>query len=295
MAVALMLTGLLAWRAGIGDVAAVSGTLAPAWLVIALLLTPPSLFIRAFNHSLLLNRDERVIGLADMSRLTLVGVGMSLFLPMGAADLAKAHYGCRIHGHPERMILSSILDKLTSLTALAVMGAIGAVVAGEPWMVAVAVAVAMGSIVPFVAPGLMPWRLLVRVLAPRADIAEERLARAARVPIPLLSLVLTVSLLGWIFSYTITYLCCLAAGVDIGPAYVFALAPLATLAKLMPVSAGGIGLGEVTIAVLLSRTGVPHESAALAALLQMGMVTLLPGIAGLMLFAMGRHSEAATE
>jgi len=292
--VALGLVGLLAWRAGVSDLAEVSAGFEPLWALLALALVPVSLLVRAYNHSLLLNRDERVIGLGDMTRLTLVGVGINLVVPLGAADLAKAHYGYRLHGHPERMIVSSVLDKVTSLTAVAVLGLAGALVAGEAVMAALAATVALASLAPFVAPGLMPWRWLVRVLAPKAQIAEDTLRDAARAPLRLLAAVYAVSLGAWLITYAIVWLCCRAVGADVGPAYVLALAPFATLARLVPVSVGGIGLGEVTMAALLVRAGVARDLASLAALLQMALAVLLPGAAGAVLLAAGRRRERAT-
>lgn len=288
VAVAILLVAFLAWRAGIGDLATVTKSLRPGWALAALALVPVSILIRAFNHSLLLNRDGRVIGLVDMTRLTLVGAGINLFIPMGAADLAKAHYGYRLHGHPERMIVSSVLDKITSLTAVGLLGLVGSIVAREPLMGVLAAAVGLASLVPFVAPGIMPWRWLIRVLAPRAEIAEDSLREAARAPLGRLLAVWAVSVAGWLVTYSIVYLCCLAVGADIGPAYVLALAPFATLARLVPISVGGIGLGEVTMVALLMRAGVPRDLAALAALLQLALAVLLPGAAGALLLAAGR-------
>ncbi|MDA3937157.1 MAG: lysylphosphatidylglycerol synthase transmembrane domain-containing protein [Actinomycetota bacterium] len=289
VAVALALVGFLAWRAGVGQLSAADFEF--RWLAVALLLVPFSILVRAFNHSLLMNRPDHVIGLGGMARLTLVGVGINLFLPMGAADLAKAHYGYRLHGHPERMVLSSVLDKLTSLTAVAFLGVAGSLVAGETSMAFAAAAVAVASLVPFVAPRWMPWRLLLRILAPKAELSEDTLEHAARVPWPLLVAVWTVSVLGWLLTYGIVYLCCLGVGADVAPAYVFALAPLATIVRLVPVSIGGIGLGEVTLAALLIRAGMAQDLAAAAALLQMIVITVVPGAVGVALLAIGKRRD----
>ncbi len=291
VAVALGLIGVLVSRAGLGDLASVREAIRPVYLLVALGIAPVSLFVRAYNHSLLLNRGECVISLGDIVRLTLVGVGLNLFVPTGVSDLAKAHYGYRVHGNPERMVISSILDKVTSLTAVALLGMVGSVIASEPAMAWSAGLVFVATLVPFVLPGLMPWRLVVRVLAPKADIAGVRLEAAARASWGLLLAVWGISLVGWVLTFMIVYLCCLGFGADIGPAYVFALAPLATLARLIPISAGGIGLGEVTLVALLVRVGVLQEIAAQAALAQMVLLLLIPGTVGLVLLARGRDES----
>jgi uncharacterized membrane protein YbhN (UPF0104 family) len=63
-----------------------------------------------------------------------------------------------------------------------------------------------------------------------------------------------------------------------------------TVSRLVPISAGGIGLGEVTMTALLARAGAPETAAAQAALLQLGVLTLLPGAAGLVLLGAGTHA-----
>lgn len=289
--VALALVGFLVSRAGLGDLASVRESIRPTYLLMAFALVPVSIAVRVYNHSLLLNRGERVISLGDMLRLTLVGVGINLFVPTGLADLAKAHYGYRVHGNPERMVISSVLDKVTSLTAVSLLGLAGSLIAGEPAMGLIAGVVFVGTLVPFLLPRLMPWRWVVRVLAPRAEIAEERLAAAATASWGLLIAVWAISLGAWMLTFTIVYLCCLGFGADVGPAYVFALAPLATLARLVPISAGGIGLGEVTLVALLVRAGVSQQVAAQAALAQMALLLLIPGTVGLVLLARGRNEN----
>lgn len=289
---AISLVAFLLGRAGLGDLASMRDTARPGYLALALLIVPLSVLVRAYNHSLLLNRGERVVGLADMVRLALVGVGINLIVPTGLADLAKAHYGYRLHGNAEAMVISSVLDKITSLTAVAALGVLGAAVAGEPAAAVLSGLVFLGTLVPFVAPHHMPWRLVVRLLAPKADLAEERLELAATTSWSLLTKVLAISVIGWVLTYSIVYLCCLGVGARVGPAYIFALAPFATLVRLVPVSAGGIGLGEITLAALLVRAGVPQQFAAQAALAQMVSLTFVPGAAGLVLLARGRRAAA---
>lgn len=286
--VALALVGFLVSRAGLGDLASVRESIRPVYLLIALAIVPVSITVRAYNHSLLLNRGEQVISLQDMLQLTLVGVGINLFVPTGLADLAKAHYGYRVHGNPERMVISSVLDKVTSLTAVSLLGLVGSLIAGEPAMGLVSGAVFAGTLVPFLLPGLMPWRWVVRVLAPRADIAEERLAASATASWGLLLVVWAISLGAWILTFTSVYLCCLGVGAEVEISYIFALMPLSTLARLVPIAAGGIGLGEVTLAALLIRGGVAQELASQAALAQMLLLVLAPGTVGLLVLARGR-------
>ena len=291
VAVAVGLVAFLGYRAGLGELASISHGFSASWFVFAIVLVVPSILVRAYNHSLLLNREGVTIPLGEMSRLTLVGIGIGLFMPTGASDLAKAHYGYRLHGHPEAMVISSVLDKITSLTAVAVMGMLGAMISGAPVIVAFGIVLAVASLVPLTFPRRMPWRPLIRVLAPSATIDLDRLMASARVPTKLLLSVYAISLLGWMLTYGVVFACCRAVGADVSFALVLAVAPLASLARLIPISAGGVGLGELTMAAMFVNAGVPERLAALAPLLAVVLTVLIPGSLGLVLLAVGTREH----
>jgi len=264
-----------------------------AWwpAVAAAALVPVAVAVRAFNHTLLANRRVRILGPWTAFRLALAGAGIALFLPAGAADLAKAHYGYRVHGHAEDMIVSSALDKLTSVTAVAVMGAIGAALSGEPVLGAVAISVALVTLVPFAFPGIVPWAFALRLLAPGHEADDAVIRAVTRPPVARLLAVYVVSLAGWLVTYSIVYLCCVAVGARVSFAYVMALAPFTTLARMLPVSVGGLGLGEFTTTALLVSAGVDSALAARASLVAMVALVLLPGAAGVLLLLRGGHSQ----
>lgn len=288
IAVAVALVGFLAWRAGAAGLA--EGGLSWPWVAAALALTPLCVAVRAYNHALLLNSPVRVLSFPQALVLTLVGVGINLFLPTGAADLAKAHWGLREHGNAEVMVVSAVLDKLTSLTAVALMGFVGALVTGQTALALAAAGLGIATLLPFMAPRLVPWRLLLRVLAPKAEIDADLIAGVANPPRLLLAWVYAVSVVGWLLTYAAMWVCLLAVGADIGFASVLALAPVSSIARLVPVSVGGIGVGEATLAALLTTAGVPAALAARGVLLSMVFLVLAPGALGLAIFARGRKA-----
>ncbi|MDH4140212.1 MAG: flippase-like domain-containing protein, partial [Coriobacteriia bacterium] len=293
VAVAVGLVWLLASRAGLGDLAAQPWDLGWWAIAVGVAVVPLSVAVRAFNHTLLANMRVRVLEPWSAFRLALVGAGIALFLPTGAADAAKAHYGYRVYGHAEDMIVSSALDKLTSLTAVAAMGAMGGLVAREFVLAGVAAGVGVLTVVPFAAPRVVPWRLALRVLAPGSNPDDDVIASVSRPPGTRLALVYAVSAIGWLLTYAVVYLACVAVGAQIAPSYILMLAPFTTLARMVPVSAGGIGLGEFTTAALLVRGGVEADLAARTALIAMVLLVLLPGAVGALLLAGGRHQRTS--
>lgn len=290
VAVALGLTSLIAWRAGVGDVGRDTALSVP-WVVLAAAIVPASIGVRAYNHALLLNRPTKVLGFRDAYLLTVAGIGINLFVPTGAADLAKAGWGARIHGNPEAMIVSAVLDKLTSLAAVGALGSAASFVVGSPVLGWTAAALVAASVLPLLAPRLMPWRPLLRVLAPGTTPDPSLIAAVSRPPAALLAWVYAVSVAGWLLTYWAIWACCRAVGADIGLEAVFAMAPLTSVARLLPVSIAGIGVGEATLALLLQREGVPPESAAQAVLLAMVLLVLLPGAVGAVIVARGRAAD----
>lgn len=290
-AVAAGLLCAVGYAAGLGDLGGVIATLRWRPAAIAVALVPLSVAIRAYNHTLLANARVRILGPWTAMRLALAGAGIALLLPAGAADLAKAHYGVRVHGHAEDMIVSSALDKLTSLTAVAAMGALGAAVSGRQVLAWTALAIATATVLPFAAPRVVPWKLALKLLAPGRQPDDAVIRAVSRPAAGRLAAVYGISLLGWLVTYSVVYLCCLAVGAAVSPAYVLAMAPFTALARMLPVSVGGLGLGELTIAALLTSTGVEASLAARAALLAMVALVLLPGAVGLALVAAGGYSQ----
>jgi uncharacterized membrane protein YbhN (UPF0104 family) len=172
------------------------------------------------------------------------------------------------------------------------MGAVGGTVAGEPELATVAFVFGLLTLVPFAAPGLTPWHLVLRVLAPGHTPDPEIVRSVSRPPLGRLSLVLAVSVLGWLTTYAIVALACAGVGAAVTYRYLLALAPFATLARMVPISLGGIGLGEFTTTALLVRSGVPGDLAARASLLAMVLLTLVPGAAGVCLVLLGGKARA---
>jgi len=253
------------------------------WLVAAVCLVPVAVLMRAVSFHLLINRDGRVLAFGGTMRLTLIGAGAGLFLPGGTGDLLKAAHGARTYGSPERIVATTVVDKLTSLVTLGALGVIGAVIADETALGVLSAAALIAASAPLIAPSIVPWRLAMRVLAgPDTDPAVLR--RAVRTPARTLVSVLAVSTVGWALTFSVILACCRAAGAPVATAEVYALAPLVSLSSLVPISLAGLGLTQVTMALLLSRTGATPSEAISASFFQLA-VNLTPGLLGLALYA----------
>jgi uncharacterized membrane protein YbhN (UPF0104 family) len=169
----------------------------------------------------------------------------------------------------------------------------GGIAAAEYGLTALAAIICALTLVPFVAPGVKVWRLLLKLLAPGITPDDGVLRQVMRPPAGRLLFVVAVSVVGWLTTYAVVGLVCAAVGARVGFGYLLALAPFTSLARMVPISVGGLGLSELTMAALLIRAGVPDELAAQVSLISMALLALMPGAAGLVLVLLRRHQTTS--
>lgn len=251
--------------------------LATVWLAVA---------ARAYSFALVVNRPRRLVTLAQSAALTLAGNGAALVLPGLAGDLLKAHVAWRAHGEPERIASGTVIDKLTSLAAIGILAAIAAGAAGRPGFAVLGAGVGLTALVALVAPRIVPWRLLARIVAPRAVLDAERMASATALDTARYAYVIAVSLVGWLLSFGAIALVCEALGVSISYAEVVVAGCAMTIASLIPLSIAGLGISQVTLVGALAWFGVGAQIAASVALTHLALV-LTPAAAGAIMLAFG--------
>lgn len=282
-AVSITLVGALVWK--LREQGGAGVTLASGWwLAAAALLVPLAVSLRVASFMALVNRDERMLTFGQALYLTLVGAGAGLFLPGGAGDLLKAALGARAYGSPERLVAATVVDKLTSLVALGALGVAGAAVSRTPSFGLLSGVALVVAAAPLAAPSVVPWRLAVRTLI-GSEADPDALRLAVRTPASVLAPVLAISALGWAVTFTVILACCRAAGAPIAASDIYAMAPLVTLSSLVPVSLAGLGLTQVTMALLLAGAGASQAEAIGASFFQLA-VNLTPGLTGIALYAL---------
>jgi uncharacterized membrane protein YbhN (UPF0104 family) len=192
---------------------------------------------------------------------------------------------------------SSLLEKIVSVSAVALMGFVGALVMEATLLAEIAALVFLFTAAVIVWPRIIPWRLLLRFFGNGSDIDDVVLARCIRPRTRTLAGVLMASLAGWASTYTVLYFICLALSIPLSAWYVFSLAPIITLTRLVPFTSGGIGVTEYSMVWLFQGAGVGHEAATQAALLSLVLLTLTPGFMGLGVLSTGswrRHTAVIT-
>ncbi|MDO8848960.1 MAG: lysylphosphatidylglycerol synthase domain-containing protein [Coriobacteriia bacterium] len=293
LVLSLAVLGALATRVRWRDVPEALSVADPAWITIALGALVLGATVRITSFMLLTNHSESLVTFPQAAYLTLVGSAAALVMPSWTGELFKAHIAGKALEAPEHLVASSVIDKLTSLAAVSAMAIAGGLAAGSTALAAVAAALCAVTTLVIFMPRLIPWRLVTRVVAVRADVSDEKIAAAIQVPRTLLLGVLALSAMGWVLTYAMVFAISRAMGAEISPTAMLTIGPLMTLATLLPISLAGIGVSQATLAAMLVAHGVAAQTAAHAAIGQLGL-TLLPPLVGLVLYAtVGEHRWAA--
>lgn len=280
-ALTLALIALVLSRVHVGHVLDAAGAVRPSYLVLALALTVPFLYLKALRWFLMLRAASIEADFREALLSLVGGMGLALVTPARLGELIRAAY----LRDPQKLRIGGLvlIDKgfdVLALVGLAIPGAW--VLLGPAAGLALCLAGLCGLIVVF-APGLVLERLRrVGNRVPlgsklvRAAESLEALSPGASALFLLLTLASFVVVLA---QFGIILLNWRQPTVDL----VLLTFPLVILTNVLPLTIGGLGIREGAAAALLSHYGVPAAEAALAAFLMFAINTALPGLAGALL------------
>lgn len=223
---------------------------------------------------LLVNAGRSKLGSTDALRCYAAGLFANLCLPtIVGGDVLRATLAARSTGRSEAVVLGSLADRAIDVLSLGSLLGIGALLVGESlgvlsngwWIVAALTGLGLGSALLFVV-GRLPlarWPRRFRRIAGRSHVALRRILRRPQLAVAALALSLTIQaafilLNAWIGD---------ALGIAVPLAVWFLAWPLAKLAGLLPISLGGLGVRDATLAGLLVPFGVPAATGLVASLI----------------------------
>lgn len=227
------------------------------------------------------------------------GMFFSLCLPSSiGGDVVKAY---RIGDTTSRRLLagcSVLADRLTGLSALAVLG--GAALAARKYDLSLpmTILVAAGLLAVALAVFLLAVSFLDRIVAVLPEGSPGRGFLAQLLPYQQRPSLIAKAV-AWSFvvqagGAVSVALSARALGVDQPLSLWFSVVPLVALVMVLPISIGGFGVRENAMTFLLSEEGVPSERAVGVALLW-GLSTILIGLLGGVLFLLDRAPLSAAE
>ncbi|MDI9615634.1 lysylphosphatidylglycerol synthase transmembrane domain-containing protein [Methanothermobacter sp.] len=252
--------------------------------LLAVLMLPFSIFMRAWRWKMLVEYGDRRISYGDAYGLTLAGLALNIFLPGGMGDIARTYYGYRWHGLKEEMLSTTVLDKVIALLSVFIMGAVAAIWTG---MLAVTVVSGLSAILLAIMvfwPGIFPWRRLVNLLNSKTGkiLCHEKLSAFYASSTALKFKAILLSFAGWLLSYAQFYIVCLSFGVNVDISYILSIAPIMNLAFVFPFTLNGLGSSDAVVIYFLGLKGVNPSTALLISLFYSQILTsIIPGVFGL--------------
>ena len=263
------------------------------WLIASLVLVVPLTLVTAWRLQLLMPAGRR-LSCGEANRLILAASSLNLVLPSKLGDIAKAFFMARDHGLGQSYSLSLVLfEKASDMLSLLAWCLFGLALYPHRgklfWLVVVAVASLFALLVLFLtshrftvgllggAAGLLPAGVgrKIGTLADRLDELRRHLAASPA----LVARVALVSLGIWLLHLVQTWLFVRALGTWMPLLDNLALAPLAILAGLVPLTFAGVGTRDAAIILLYGAYLSPAAAAALGVLFTARY--LLPALAGL--------------
>ena len=290
-----------------------NGPIAFEWLLFAALFMATAASLQLYRWYLLVRALDLPFTVRNAYRLGLVGIYYNTFFPGSVGgDLLKAYFLAR--EHPERKtkaVATVIADRAMGLFGLilfvAVLGS-GAWLLGDAriianpelqWIVKVAVGVAVGSAVGFLVLGLLPSRRVERFAGrlksvPKLGNSLAEMWAAVwmyrqRMKVVVIGLALSAaSHFGLVFAFH----CASrvfpppAANRDAELATFsehIVIAPIGFIVQAVPISPGGVGVGEAAFAGLYKLSGRPEQRGVIGRL-SLRVVEWLIGLSGYIVF-----------
>jgi uncharacterized membrane protein YbhN (UPF0104 family) len=262
------------------------------WLVAAVAaMAVVDRMLAAFRWYMLLEGKHVHVGFWPVVRLTFVSNFIGSFLPAGVGIEAVRIYGLSRRTADLALALSSVIvERVLALGALVLLVVLGLLIsdAGFPaWIsrlawVALAL-LALGSLALMIGPTrrlsllLLPGPLLAPV---RAKLLElyQRLDEYRAQPLMLLGAIV-MALVFQVFRVATYVVAGAAIGIDASFHTYMVVVPIVSLVMMVPISFGGLGVGEAAFIALLGLVGIPADQSFTLSImvLVLSLVGTLPG------------------
>jgi uncharacterized protein (TIRG00374 family) len=251
----------------------------------------------------------------NMLRLTeiyVIGLFCSLFLPTSAGgDAYRVFEVARRGGPTARVLLATLQDRLVGLGGMMLLGLLGLLWYGDllPPKLFLTVLVVYGLGVPGVVALLNLGPLLRLGTRPVARLRRTQLgARLLAVVNPFCETprlsawrslrVISLAVMTFLFAVAMYAVVCQACGASCGFLALCLIVSLVAVARMLPISLGGLGVGEEAFVVLMALFGIGADKAAPIALVILGVSVSMSLLGGLllvrrMLFVASAQADAA--
>ena len=237
----------------------------------------------------------------EVSEATFVGYYAGYFLPSVGGDAVRVSCLAGPGRRPVLLAVSALVDRSLGLVALLALGITAVFLHGSTgdrrwvvWLVYVSAAATVAltlALCHATGPAARGLDLLTGGLARRLALLLRSVGDAAQLYAARKTVLLQafgLSVVSQLLSISIYYDAALALGVDGRPLDFLYGVPVVNLAIVLPISIGGIGVGEWTFVYIFADLGMPGDAAFSVSLLNL-LARLAAGLAGATFYAIARR------
>ena len=291
--ISLLILAALYWKVGTSQLLAVLATAEPMWLAVGLGMVIPLTLVTAWRLCLLMPMNDRLNGW-ESTQLILAASSLNMILPSKMGDIAKAYFMARNHGLTQGNCLSLVLYEKTtdmlSLLAWCIFGLLLYPFKGWLFWLMLAAVVALFLLCSALLLShrftkslfwVLSYPLPTGIKAKTASLSgklDELRKQLAATP-GLATRVAIVSFGIWLMHLLQVWLFILALRGWVPFLDNLALAPLAILAGLIPLTFAGVGTRDAAVVLLYGSYLTPAAGAALGLLFTSRY--FLPAVMGL--------------
>jgi glycosyltransferase 2 family protein len=272
---------------------------ASPWLpVAAVLMLTLQTALSAGKWLLLLREQGVLVGYGSLLKTYLIGNFINLFMPSVVGG--DAYRAVRL-SHQTNGVLkalpSIIVDRLTGIVALLVVGVTGLTLFVAPHLALPVVVAQLVTLLIVYGLALGPVRRLCERLAPESFFGLARLAKllvSALTPSVTLLCVVGLAFLFQVNTVLINWIYTQLIGLEVPLSALLLIVPIVYLAEAVPISINGLGVREATYAAMFLELGLPAEQGVLLGLTVSLMRYVAGTVGGVLLAADTLRSPQAT-
>lgn len=268
-------------------------------LIFLLFLVFFSIFIRAFRWKIIMNENQEwKISTIISVKISFVGTALNMLLPAGVGEIAKSYFGYKWVGIKERMFSVSLFDKLLAIASLFFL-AIYSFYYQNNYLFLLA---GFFCLTPYLILVYFDFFLKIPLFNKIYTFFSKKIKKIdfneivknSKVSIKIKFIAFILSLIGWIFTYILLYICFNILNLDISILKVIAIGPILTIGRLFPFTLNGFGTDEALIIFFFANNSNSNETILVAALIYRFATLIIPAIVGVIMILITKKHEKTT-
>ncbi len=289
------------WSIGIDNLVQSFSQLDPVLFALALLITIPSVLLKAYKQSLLVNGFGAKLGIIDSARIWLIGFFFSIITPGKSGDAIKCvYFSDKTSVSTGKGLLAVVVERFFDVAVLFALALLGLFVISSYLILDVDLFIPLLAIfLVFLAVAYLltkknlvfvvfkpfyrffiPKRFNEKIKGGLDEFFDGIKIYKSKKGLMLKAGLLTVLL--WVIAAIQYYILALSLNIPISFEYLFIIMPIVNLLGILPIAFNGIGTREISLVFFFALVSLPASTAVSFSLLVF-FLTLILGGAGFIL------------